>query len=131
MPSGKHKNRPGHVTSGDIFDDLGLSQQEALEAKIKSDIWKDLMAHIEKRALDQAALKKLLKLHQPDVSNLIRGKISKFSTSKLITFAIRLELQVQVQLTAPKAAKDAGCTGAADKAKAVRESRRNRAFVQA
>jgi len=128
MPSEKRKNRPGRVTTGDIFDDLGLSQQEALEAKVKSDIWKDLMAHVDKRALDQATLKKLLKIHQPDVSNLLRGKISKFSTSKLITFAIRLELQVQVQLTAQKDALPATALG---KAKAVRGPRRNRELVQA
>jgi predicted XRE-type DNA-binding protein len=125
MPSTKQKNKPGHVTNGDIFDDLGLSQQEVLEAKVKSDIWKDLMAHIDKRALDQAALKKLLKIHQPDVSNLIRGKISKFSTSKLITFAIRLELHVQVQLTPQKM----GAT--VSKAKALRGPRQNRELVQA
>ncbi len=102
MANAKQANKPGHVTMGDIFDDLGLSPQEALEAKVKSEIWRDLMAHIEERGLDQKALKKVLKIHQPDVSQLVRGKISKFSTSKLITFAIRLELDVKVQLTAPK-----------------------------
>jgi predicted XRE-type DNA-binding protein len=105
MPNVKRSNKPGHVTEGDIFDDLCLSPQEALEAKVKSDIWRDLITHINKRELDQATLKRLLKLHQPDVSNLLRGKISKFSTSKLITLAIRLDLHVRVQLTAPKTAK--------------------------
>jgi len=104
------------VTKGDIFDDLCLSPQEALEAKVKADIWRDLIAHINKRALDQATLKSLLKLHQPDVSNLLRGKISKFSTSKLITLAIRLDLHVRVRLTAPKTAKGVLPTIAATRA---------------
>ena len=131
MPSEKRKNKPGHVTSGDIFDDLGLSEHEALEAKVKADIWRDLMAHIEQRALDQSALKKLLKIHQPDVSNLIRGKISKFSTSKLITFAIRLQLKVQVQLTASKVVAAAPSGRSASKARAAGKSGRSREFVQA
>ena len=102
MPSVKQANRPGHITRGDIFDDLGLSPQEALEAKVKADIWSDLLAHIEKRGMDQSSLARALKVHQPDVSNLLRGKLSKFSTAKLITFAVRLNLEVQVKLTEPK-----------------------------
>jgi predicted XRE-type DNA-binding protein len=102
MPSAKQTNRPGHITRGDIFDDLGLSPQEALEAKVKADIWSDLLAHIEKRGMDQSSLAHALKVHQPDVSNLLRGKLSKFSTAKLITFAVRLNLEVQVKLTEPK-----------------------------
>lgn len=100
MPGGeKLINKPAHITKGDIFDDLGLSPKEALEAKVKSDLWRDLLAHIEKRALSQATLAHTLKIHQPDVSNLLRGKLSKFSTAKLIQFAIRLDLGIRVKLT--------------------------------
>jgi predicted XRE-type DNA-binding protein len=63
MPSVKQANRPGHITRGDIFDDLGLSPQEALEAKVKADIWSDLLAHIEKRGMDQSSLARALKVH--------------------------------------------------------------------
>lgn len=102
MSSSRSANKPSHVTKGDIFDDLGLSPQEALEAKVKSEIWRDLMNHIERKGFSQAYLTGVLKIHQPDVSNLIRGKISKFSTDKLIRFAGRLNLGVHVQLTERK-----------------------------
>jgi len=105
MSSPKRANRPGHITQGDIFDDLGLSPQEALEAKIKSDLWRDLLRYIERRGMDQSSLVNILKIHQPDVSNLLRGKLSKFSTAKLISFAVKLDLGVQVRLTEPKAKK--------------------------
>jgi predicted XRE-type DNA-binding protein len=105
MPSAKGKNKPSHVTKGDIFDDLGLSPQDALEAKIKADLWRDLLAHVERIGITQEALAHSLKIHQPDVSNLLRGKLSKFSTSKLITFAVRLNFGVHVKLTAPKKTK--------------------------
>lgn len=102
MPNINKATKPGHLTTGDIFDDLGLSPQEALEAKVKSDLWRDLLVHIERRGFDQAHLKATLRIHQPDVSNLLRGKISKFSTGKLIQFAVRLNLGVRVQLKEPK-----------------------------
>ena len=98
MPSTSKPNKPGHITTGDILEDLGFPPQEALEAKVKADLWRDLLVHIARRGVDQAYLKKTLKLHQPDVSNLLRGKISKFSTGKLIQFAVRLNLDVRVEL---------------------------------
>jgi hypothetical protein len=55
--------------------------------------------------MDQSSLVNILKIHQPDVSNLLRGKLSKFSTAKLISFAVKLDLGVQVRLTEPKAKK--------------------------
>ena len=98
MPSTSQPSKPGHITTGDILEDLGFSSQETLEAKVKSDLWRELLAHIEQRGVDQAYLKKALRIHQPDVSNLLRGKISKFSTGKLIQFAVRLNLEVRVVL---------------------------------
>ena len=102
MPNTNKASKPGHLTTGDILDDLGFSPQEALEAKVKSDLWRDLLVHIERRRFNQAYLSTTLKIHQPDVSNLLRGKISKFSTGKLIQFAVRLNLDVRVQLKEPK-----------------------------
>lgn len=92
------ENSP-HVTTGSVFDDLGLTPGEALEAKIKSDIWRALISRIEKMGYTQADLVVRLKVHQPDVSNLLNGKISKFSVSKLIQFAARLSLHAQVKIT--------------------------------
>jgi hypothetical protein len=46
-----------------------------------------------------------LKAHQPDVSNLLHGKISRISITKLIQFAARLNLDARVTLTSPKPAK--------------------------
>jgi predicted XRE-type DNA-binding protein len=124
MPSAKQINKPGHITKGDIFDDLGLSPREALEAKVKADLWRDLLAHIEKRGMDQATLAQSLKVHQPDISNLLRGKLSKFSTAKLITFAVRLNLGVHVKLTEPKKHK-----GVAPRIQAVKAGKKDRELV--
>jgi hypothetical protein len=47
----------------------------------------------------------LLKVHQPDVSNLLKGKISKFSVTRLIQFAGRLNFETRIEVGAPKTAK--------------------------
>jgi predicted XRE-type DNA-binding protein len=97
-------NKPGHITKGDIFEDLGFSPAETLEMKIKAEIWQALLQHIEQHGYTQAYLVTTLKAHQPDVSNLLRGKISRISITKLIQFAGRLNLDARVKVTSAKAA---------------------------
>ena len=43
----------------------------------------------------------LLAIHQPDLSYLLNGRVSKFSVGKLIKFAGKLNLGAQVKLTKP------------------------------
>ncbi|HEY6350409.1 MAG TPA: helix-turn-helix transcriptional regulator [Candidatus Angelobacter sp.] len=107
MKNASQNNKPGHITKGDIFDDLGFSPAETLEGKIKTDIWQALMKHIEQRGFSQSYLVTRLKAHQPDVSNLLKGKISKVSITKLIQFAGRLNLDARIKVTASRAEKNA------------------------
>ncbi len=102
MKNANRDNKPGHITRGDIFDDLGFTPAETLEAKIKADIWQAVIQHIEKQSLTQVQLVDILKAHQPDVSNLLNGKISRFSITKLIQYAGRLNLDARVTVTPPK-----------------------------
>jgi predicted XRE-type DNA-binding protein len=95
-------NKPGHVTKGDVFEDLGLSRAEVFEAKVKAELWRDLIAHIKPLALAQKELARRLGIHQPEVSNLLNAKLSKFSAGTLIHYAVKLDLDVQVKLIAPR-----------------------------
>ena len=106
MKNANPKIKPGHTTKGDLFDDLGFSAAETLEAKIKADIWQALIKHIEQHRFTQADLVVRLKAHQPDVSNLLKGKISRVSITKLIQFAGRLNLDARIKLTPSRSAKD-------------------------
>jgi predicted XRE-type DNA-binding protein len=103
--SGSEKHKLSHVTKGDIFDDLGLSHAEAVEAKVKADLWRDLLAHITPLALTQKELARRLGVHQPEVSHLLTGKLSKFSAGTLIQYAVKLDFHVRVKLTPPKTQK--------------------------
>jgi transcriptional regulator with XRE-family HTH domain len=48
--------------------------------------------------MTQAELVKLLRVHQPDVSNLLRGKLNLFSITKLCQYADRLKLKVRIEV---------------------------------
>jgi predicted XRE-type DNA-binding protein len=103
----KHSSgeRKPHLTQGSVLDDLGFGPSEALEMKVKAEIYRDLLQYIQQRGFAQQELGPLLGIHQPDVSNLLNGRISKFSVGKLIKLAGKLNLGAQVKLTRPKAAK--------------------------
>lgn len=87
-----------HVTTGDIFADLGFSPAQAVELTIKSDLHRSLLQHIRSSKVTQAELAKVLQVHQPDVSNLLRGKLNLFSITKLCQYADRLRLKVRIEV---------------------------------
>jgi predicted XRE-type DNA-binding protein len=99
MPSAKAANKPGHITTGNVLEDLGFSPQEIREMEIKHDLWVPIRAEIEARKLTQSQLAKLLEIHQPDASLLLRGQITRFSITRLLEFASRLRLTVTFNVT--------------------------------
>jgi predicted XRE-type DNA-binding protein len=106
MKSATGVSKPTHITRGDVLDDLGLSRAEVVEAKVKADLWQDLIAHVAPLGLTQKELARRLGVHQPEVSHLLNGKLSKFSAGTLIQYAVKLDLEVEVKLTAPKPRKN-------------------------
>lgn len=102
----KRKGNPDktvpHVTRGSVLGDLGFGASEALEIKVKAEIYRELLKHIHDRGYSQKELGSVLGIHQPDASNLLNGRVSKFSVGKLIKFAGKLNLGAQVRLTKPK-----------------------------
>lgn len=103
MPSAKETNKPGHITTGNVLKDLGFSPEEIREMEIQHDLWLPIRAEIEARKLTQAQVAKVLQIHQPDASLLLRGQIVRFSITRLMQFADRLQLTVTVKV-APMAA---------------------------
>jgi predicted XRE-type DNA-binding protein len=89
----KSENKPGHITKGDVFDDLGLSRSEASALKIKATLLDAILREIEKQGYTQSQLVEILDEYQPSVSNLTRGKIAKVSVEKLLTYSDRLKMK--------------------------------------
>jgi predicted XRE-type DNA-binding protein len=72
-------------TTGNVFADLGFSAEEAENLKVRADLMVALTKLIESRGLTQAAAAKLLGVSQPRISDLVRGKIDRFSVDMLIS----------------------------------------------
>ncbi len=73
-----------HRSSGNVFRDLGFSDDEAENLRVRSDLMMSLSKLIEDRSLTQAQAAKLLCVTQPRISDLMRGKIQLFSVDSLI-----------------------------------------------
>jgi predicted XRE-type DNA-binding protein len=73
-----------HITKGSILDDLGFSKAEADNLKIRAALMRALEKNIKDKNLTQHKAAKLLGISQPRMSDLLRGKIDKFTIDILI-----------------------------------------------
>lgn len=96
--STQSKSGAGHITVGDVLDDLGFSRSEASALMIKASILDAILAEVDRRALTQRQLADILDEYQPNVSNLMRGRISRVSIEKLLAYADRLNLRSSIEL---------------------------------
>jgi predicted XRE-type DNA-binding protein len=67
-----------------VFKDLGFGEEEAENLKVRADLMIELTKLIEAKGLTQSAAAELLGVTQPRVSDLMRGKIDRFSVDSLI-----------------------------------------------
>ncbi len=83
-------------STGNVFRDLGFSQEEAENLKIRTDLMIRLSKLIETRRLTQAQAAHLCKVTQPRISDLVRGKIDRFSIDTLVAMLGHAGVRVQV-----------------------------------
>lgn len=94
-------SKPSHITTGDVLDDLGFTRSEASALKIKASIMEAILAEIDRRGFTQRQLVDMLDEYQPNVSNLLHGRISKVSIEKLLSYADRLKMRSNIELLPP------------------------------
>lgn len=87
-------------SSGNVFADLGLVNAEEHLAKAK--IAHAIAETIRKRRMTQRQAGEILGIPQPKVSDLVRGKLEKLTTDRLLRYARKLDYDVLITLT-PKA----------------------------
>ena len=73
-----------HTTTGSIFDDLGFDEPEAENLKIRAALMRSIERYINQNKLTQAQASKLMKVSQPRISDLVRGKIDLFTIDMLV-----------------------------------------------
>ena len=76
-------------SSGSVFCDLGFARDDAENLKIRSDLMIRLTRLLAARHLTQAQAARLLGVTQPRISDLVRGKIDRFSVDSLIRGYLR------------------------------------------
>ena len=84
------------ISSGNIFADLGLSDAEELFARCQ--LMSRVYDIVRERRLTQAQAAKILGTNQPTVSDLMRGKMHKFSMERLIGFLNALGQDVEISI---------------------------------
>ena len=84
--------------SGNVFADLGFSPAEARNLRLRSQMMTVLRKFIEREGLTQATAAKRLKVTQPRISDLTRGKISRFSLDTLVNMLVDAGLEVDLRI---------------------------------
>jgi predicted XRE-type DNA-binding protein len=94
----------GRVTrsSGNVFGDMGFDREEAEHLVIRSELMIKIEKLLKARGLTQAQAAKIMRVSQPRVSDLLRGRLDLFSTDALIDILARLGVSLRVAFVAAK-----------------------------
>jgi predicted XRE-type DNA-binding protein len=97
MSKAKQADIEYEESSGNVFADLGLDDADELFTRSR------LGFHVHKlltdRRLKQREIAALLGIKQPDVSHLMNGHFSRFTTEKLLDFLKRLDQKVTIRIS--------------------------------
>jgi len=85
-------------STGNVFRDLGFSEDEAEHLKVRSSLMVQIRKVLESRRLTQARAAELFGVTQPRISDLVRGKINLFSIDTLIDMLAHAGLRVSFKL---------------------------------
>ena len=70
--------------SGNVFSDIGFAPEEAANLQVRSDLMIQLRKRLDALRVTQLQAARLLGVSQPRVSDLMRGRIDRFSVDMLI-----------------------------------------------
>lgn len=98
-----------HDSSGNVFADMGMA--DADERLAKAEMARLVRAAVRQRGLTQLQAAEVLGLRQPDVSDLVRGKLGRFSRMRLERMLNALDMEIRIQVGPRPSGKDyAGIT---------------------
>ena len=83
-------------SGGNVFADLGLGNPE--ERLAKADLAIAISREIQSRSMTQSEAADLLGVAQPDVSNLMRGRLSGYSIERLARLLNALGQDVEIRI---------------------------------
>ena len=83
-------------STGNVFRDLGFSKEESEHLLVRADLLIQVQKAITSKKLKQGEAAKVLRVTQPRISDLLRGRIDLFSTDALIDMLARLGVSVRL-----------------------------------
>lgn len=83
-----------HKDTGNIFRDTGHPDPD--EAALRSALLSRIGELIEAQGYSQKDVARILRIKQPEASNLMRGKLSRFSRERLVNFMVALGADVEI-----------------------------------
>ncbi len=92
--------------SGNVFSDLGVPEPE--EELAKAQLASHIREAIRRRKLTQAAAAALVGLDQPKISALINGRLTGFSSDRLLRCLTALGQDVEIVVTTSGKSRDRG-----------------------
>jgi len=85
-------------SSGNVFEDLGFDASESENLKLRAQLMRELEELIHNKRLTQSEAAELLGIHQSRVSDLIRGKIDRFSIDMLVKLLAKTGRQAEIKV---------------------------------
>ena len=86
--------------SGNVFADLGLDDADELHARSRIGYY--VYSLLKDRGLTQREAAALLGVKQPEISHLMNGHFSRFTTDRLLDFLKRLDRKVTIRISPHK-----------------------------
>jgi predicted XRE-type DNA-binding protein len=87
------------VSSGNVFADLGLPNSE--EELLKAELAYQITTVIRRSGLTQAQAAKAMRINQPKVSDISRGRTAGYSVERMMRFLVLLGCDVRIAIDAP------------------------------
>lgn len=84
--------------SDNVFVDLGFGDKEALNLKLRAQLMMEIDRFIHERRLTQQQAAELLGVQQSRISDLVRGKIDRFSVDTLVNLLGKTGRNVSLQV---------------------------------
>lgn len=81
-----------------VWDAVEDSALEAANLRLRAEIANELIEHLRRRRLTQAKVAALLGITQPRVSDLMRGRLDRFSLDTLVNLAEQAGLRASIIL---------------------------------
>jgi len=83
-----------HETKGSVLNDLGFQSGEAKNLIIRASLMRSIEQYIDQRKLSQSKAAEKFGVSQPRISDLLNGKINRFSIDQLIKMHERVGINV-------------------------------------